>query len=221
MGRKDKSTLVTLGNAPMETEDETFTKYLSKLGKVVSTYRNQKYKSGPLKEVENSNKTVKLELKADVQIQSCHMIDGKKFEIHYKGMPKTCWWCLKTRGACKAPVKIQGKSCKAAKNPKRNFDRYIKKLWSSIQSDQEEVTPSISEDDSHANEDIEFQLPNVHPLIETENQIEDKNSAVNNQEMSPRQQVESDKVILLPMTSLIVEKYQESGPDVLDLSNEK
>ena len=67
-----------------------------------------------------------------IPMPSYHYLRGKRFEAHYKGMVKTCFWCLKSGKKCKNYVLGNGNPCKVSGAKKANFKQYISNLWTNI-----------------------------------------------------------------------------------------
>ena len=89
---KDQTTLVPLNRTPLQADDSEISDYLAKFGTLKGSIRRKTCPNGPLKGLENGSITALMILKHP--LPSYHYLRGKRFEAPYKGMNKTCYWCL-------------------------------------------------------------------------------------------------------------------------------
>ena len=85
--------LVTLNRTPLQADDTEITEYLTKFGTLKGPCKRRTYPEGPLKDLENGSITALMTLA--IPMSSYHYLRRKRFEAYYKGMVKTCFWCLK------------------------------------------------------------------------------------------------------------------------------
>ena len=122
--------MVTLNRTPLQVYDSEISNYLGKFGALKGPVRRKTYAEGPLKGLENGFITALMVLVRP--IPSYHLLKGKRFEVYYKGMTKTCYWCLKSGDECHGVIKGNGNSCRLAGAQKGNNKEYISNLWEEI-----------------------------------------------------------------------------------------
>ena len=122
---------MTLRGFHPNTKDEGVMAYLSKFGKVVTTrVIHSTYSEGPLKGLKNGDRCYKMELKADVNIGTYHVLFGTKITLKYRGQKQTCARCFETSQYCMGSG--IAKKCEAAGGPRVDFSQHILDMWKRI-----------------------------------------------------------------------------------------
>ena len=112
--------------------------YLAKFGKVITTkVIHCTYSEGPLKGLKNGDRSYKVELKANENIGSYHVLYGSKITLRYRGQRQTCARCFETSQNC--PGGGVAKKCEAAGGQKVDFSNYILDMWQKINYNPGEV----------------------------------------------------------------------------------
>ena len=126
-----REVVVTVRGLHPNTTDQGVLEYLNKFGRVVTTkvvYAT--FAEGPLKGIKNGDRSFKVELKADNNIGSYHVIDGNKVTIRYPGQKQTCARCHEVSTYC--PGGGIAKKCEAAGGTKVELADHIVALWKKI-----------------------------------------------------------------------------------------
>ena len=116
---KDQFTLVTLNRTTLQADDSKIAEYHATFGTIKGPIKRKTYPDGPLKGLENGSITVHMTLA--IPMPSYHYLRGKRFEAHYKGMVKTCFWCLEPGEKCKNYILGNGNASKMSSTQKSSI----------------------------------------------------------------------------------------------------
>ena len=216
---KETGTLVTLNRVPLQVDDNEITNYLGKFGALKGPVRRKTYAEGPLKGLENGSITALMVLTQP--IPSYHLLKGKRFEAYYKGMTKTCYWCLKSGDECHGVIKGNGNSCRLAGAQRGNHKDYISNLWEEIgwKNEEEEATSKQQLSDN-SNEAVNNSISSTHVNSESSSQLISEENPVNvtepqllNNSLEDKQQSEDTPLFC------VLERMTSPEPNPLDEEN--
>ena len=113
------------------TRDDGVMDYLAKYGKIITTkVVYAAFGEGPLKGFRNGDRLYKMEIKANTNLGTYHVIDGQRVTARYPGQQQTCARCFETPQTC--PGKGMARRWEQESGPKIEFDDYIYQLWNKI-----------------------------------------------------------------------------------------
>ena len=88
------------------------------------------YAEGPLKGLQNRDRSYKLQIKTNENIGTYHVLDGQKVTLRYPGQQQTCARCHEVAKNCKGGA--MARRCETAGGVKVDLSDYIINLWNKI-----------------------------------------------------------------------------------------